>query len=103
MYKKFSASLLTLFHIATILPDCAPPPVFSNKLTTHFYSGQELNILSEKQFDPYCLFQYIFDSGITIDHAPIGKTSQTISIKADGRIKGLCGNKGSNIFLWAYS
>ena len=98
MYKKCMKYLLALFYVSTISPNYAPSPFFSSKLTTHLYFGQDLNILSAKFFDPYSVFQYIFDCGIKLDEAPIRATKQTISIQADARIKGLFGNKGSAIF-----
>ena len=98
MYKKFVLYLLAFLYAGNISPECAPSPFFSNKLTTHLYFGQDLNILAAKQFDPYSLFQYIFDSEVKLDELPIRETKQTISIKADARIKGIFGNKGSGIF-----
>ncbi len=98
MYKKCSLYLVTLLYTFTISANDAPFPFFSNKLTTHCYFGQDLNILSTKSFDPYSLFQYIFDSGIKLEHLPIRETKQTISITADARIKGVLGKRGSEFF-----
>jgi hypothetical protein len=74
------------------------PPFFSSSLTTNVYFGQDLDIGAPEPFDPYSLFQYIFDFGIDIEKQPIRTTPQTISIVAKGRMKGLLGDKGSGRF-----
>ena len=73
------------------------PPFFSNKLTTHFYGGQDLNVLNNPSFDPYTVFQYINDCGIELKDEPIRETKQTVSVIAKARIKGIFGNEGSGL------
>jgi hypothetical protein len=98
MYKKIRVSLLLVFYTSALLPDCAPPPFFSNKLTAHLYFGQDLNIADVRSFDSYSLFQYIFDSGIKLEQVPLRAPNQTISLTADARIKGVEGKRGSEFF-----
>lgn len=75
-----------------------PPPFFSSTVATNFFFGQDLDVGITDPFDPYSLFQYIFDFGITLDKEPIRKTNQTISAVAKARMKGVLGDKGSGTF-----
>ena len=102
MRKKLLSYLLTLLpciHLIASSHDSVttPPPFFSNKLTTHFYGGQDLNVLNNPSFDPYTVFQYIDDFGVEIKEEPIRETSQTISLLAKARVKGIFGNTGSGL------
>lgn len=74
------------------------PPFFSSKLSTNLFFGQDLDVGATDPFDPYSLFQYIFDFGIDLNKQPIRNTSQTVSLVAKGRMKGLLGEKGSGNF-----
>lgn len=71
------------------------PPFFSNKLTTHTYFGQDLNILEDiDSFDNYSLFQYIYDFGIHIEKKPTEEKKRSLSFVANARMKGIFGTIG---------
>jgi len=99
MHKKnfFFSAFLVCVHLLSF-KSLATPPFFSNKLTTHTYFGQDLDILNIKPFTPYSLFQYIYDCGVQSLDTNLGKTKkQSFSFVANARIKGIFGKRGSGL------
>lgn len=72
------------------------PSVFFADIITHYYYGQNLDLLNDAQpFDSYSLFQYIFDGGIHFTKELTPEKKQSASLLAQIRAKGLFGNAGS--------
>ncbi len=108
MYKKNLLCFLILLQCNPLLSSAIPTascvepssttPFFSSKLTTSTYFGQDLDILNIQPFNPYSLFQYIFDFGIKSLNKNLRKEAkQSFSFVANARMKGIFGTIGSGL------
>ncbi len=91
--------LITLFCASKLFSSSFPlsdGPPFSADVITHYYFGQNLDLLNDTQpFDAYSLFQYIFDFGISLDKKLIPTSADSLSLNAQVRMKGIFGHSGS--------
>jgi hypothetical protein len=95
MHKKLFYFFALLLNWISIGSTPHSSPVFFTDIITHYYYGQNLNLLNNAQpFDSYSLFQYIFDAGIQLDKELTPK-KQSASLQAQVRMKGIFGDGGS--------
>ena len=96
MRKQLLYFLAPLIQCSNLSSSSKPPPTFFTDVITHYYYGQNLDLLNNSQpFDAYSLFQYIFNVGIHLDKELISEKKQSASLLAQVRMKGIFGNAGS--------
>ena len=96
MRRKLFYFFAPLLYYTNFLSASKPHPLFFTDIITHYYYGQNLDLLNTTQpFDSYSLFQYIFDAGIYLDKELTFEKKQSTSLLAQVRMKGLFGNAGS--------
>jgi hypothetical protein len=95
MRRQLFRFFALLLPCTNFLSACTPPLFFAD-IITHYYYGQNLDLLNSAQpFDAYSLFQYIFDAGIYLDKELSSEKKQSATLKAQVRMKGIFGNAGS--------
>lgn len=96
--RKHLPPFILLFISYTPIEASLQQPAFSSQFTANTYFGQDFNILdTENNFDPYSVFQYIYDFGIQHRKEPSEDKKRTVDLSLQARIKGIFGNTGSGI------